>query len=376
MMSGRNRYIALVITLIILSGCIKRIKEGPVVYNKTHITNNTVWEGKIFIKGICTVEAGSVLTIKPGAEIEFLWQDENMDGIGESGLYIFGTLLAGGEKDLPIIFSSGPENNKTRWEGLYFMASEGDPNILSYCKFKNAYRALHSHFSKIIMENTIVFNNSRGFQFQESDIKINDSIFSDNYSALRFRDSRAEIVNTVFSNNYSAMHSFRSEVIFEKNAVKDNYLEGLRMKESVGKISNSFMINNRYGALFQGGEISINDNFIGKNELDGISGNNSKLNIHRNFILENGSDGVSLNNSDAVLGYNNIAENKKFNLDNKGALEIEAANNYWGNLNEDEIGKTIEDGKDDAVSGIVMFRPFLDAPGVDIKLFRYERGIK
>lgn len=385
MISNGIKYVVVIIALTVLSGCIKTARNESLVYNNLHITNDTVWEGNILIEGICTVEAGAVLKIRPGTLIDFVWKDENMDGIGESSIYVFGTLLAEGEKNMPIVFSSDSRTGKMRryvsnskflWEGLYFIASEGDPNVLQYCKFKNANRALHSHFSKVEMTNTIVFNNGFGFQFQESEIEIKDSIFNGNYTALRFRNSKAVVTNSVFFDNYSAVHSFRSDIIFEKNVIKDNCLEGLRFKESTGNISNSLIVKNRYGILVQEGELTIDDNSVSKNELDGIAGNNSKLNIGRNYILDNGLNGISLNNSEAVLNNNNITGNRKFNLDNKGPLKIEAANNFWGHLNAEEIAKTIEDGEDDAISGFVIFKPFLNESAVDIKLFKYGKENK
>ncbi|MFH1287453.1 MAG: right-handed parallel beta-helix repeat-containing protein [bacterium] len=353
---------AIAILLAILFGCVKTIRNESVIYKDLHIASDTVWKGNIFLEGIITVETGAVLTIKPGTSVNFLWRDTNNDGIGESGIYVFGTLLAEGEKERLITFSSSSKTGKIQWEGLFFAASEGSPNILSYCRFENAYRAIHSHFSKLKLENTTILNNSRGFQFQESEVEIKDSIFSDNYSALRFRDSMVEITNTIISRNYSAAHVLRSEIVFGENVIKNNYLEGIRIKESKGRIFNCSITGNRYGILSYEGEVTIDSNFIGKNELDGISSNNSKLTIDRNYILGNGLDGISLNNSGAVLSYNSIAENKKFNLDNKGPLKIEAANNFWGCSNENEIEKSIEDGKDDNISGKVNFVPFLSEP--------------
>lgn len=360
-----NRNKLSLILLAVLVGCVKTIRNESVV-------RDAVWEGDVFVDGVITIETGAVLRIKPGTSVNFLWRDTNNDGIGESGIYVSGTLLAKGEKDRPIVFSSDSKTSKAQWcvpdgthqwDGIFFTASEGSPNVLSYCRFENAYRAVHSHFSKLEMEGTIVSNNSRGFQFQESDVKIRNCVFNDNYSALRFRDSNVEIAGTEICGNYSAVHILRSKVVLVGSTINNNCLEGIRIKESNGEISNSSITNNRFGILLSDGEIIVNSSFIGKNELDGISSNGSKLKVSRSRISNNGLDGISLNNSKTVLSYNNIAGNRKFNLDNKGSLKIEAANNFWGCSNESEIEKTIEDGNDDSVSGIVVFSPFLK--GVD-----------
>lgn len=359
MISVRNKFIIIPVLFTVVFGCIKAVRNEPVVYKDLHITNDTIWEGNIFVEGIVTVEAGAVLTIKPGTAVNFIWQDVNDDGVGESGLYVFGALNAKAEKNDPIVFSSGRSQDKNLWEGIYFIASEGNPNILSYCKFSNAHRALHSHFSKVVLENLTFSDNSRGFQFQESEVGVKDCTFKNNYSALRFRDSKAEIINNVFINNYSAVHAMRSDILFKNDIIKNNRLEGLRLKECKGNISDSEIMNNRQGVLFQEGEVSLDHNLISENAMDGIASNNSKLALGKNTISKNGGDGISLNQTEAILHNNNIESNKKFNLDNNGTLQISAEDNYWGNLDENETGKTIEDGRDDNVSGFVIFKPFL-----------------
>lgn len=347
---NRNKFSLILLTILV--GCVKTIRNESIVYD-------TVWEGDVFVDGVVTVETGTILMIKPGTSVNFLWRDTNNDGIGESGVCVSGTLLAKGARDNPIVFSSDSKTSKAQWDGIFFTASEGSPNVLSYCRFENAYRAVHSHFSELEMENTIVSNNGRGFQFQESDVKIKNCVFNNNYSALRFRDSNVEVADTEICGNYSAAHILRSKVVFVRNTINNNCLEGIRIKESYGEISNSSITNNRFGILLSDGETAINGSFIGKNELDGISSNCSQLTVSRNRISNNGLDGISLNNSKTVLNYNNIAGNRKFNLDNKGPLNVPAANNFWGCSNESEIEKTIEDGNDDSVSGVVIFKPFL-----------------
>lgn len=359
MISARNKFIIIPVLLTIAFGCVKAVKNEPFVYKDLHIVNDTVWKGNVFVEGIVTVEAGAVLTIKPGAVISFNWQDTNGDGIGESGLYVFGALNAKAEKNDPILFSSEGKQGKNLWEGIYFIASEGDPNILSYCRFNNAHRALHSHFSKVVLENITFHDNSRGFQFQESEVRSENCVFRDNYSALRFRDSKAEIINNEFINNYSAVHALRSDISLKRNIIKDNRLEGLRLKECKGNISGSKIMNNRHGILFQEGEASLDNNLISENAIDGIAANNSKLILEKNTISKNGGDGISLNQTEAVLHNNDLEGNKKYNLDNNGPLLINAVDNYWGNMDGDEIDKTVEDGRDDNVSGLVTFKPFL-----------------
>lgn len=73
------------------------------------VTTETTWSGTILVEGDVTVEQGVKLTIEPGSNVYFTAGKENTGGgdyDGLSEIIVRGTLIAEGDIDNPIIFTS------------------------------------------------------------------------------------------------------------------------------------------------------------------------------------------------------------------------------------------------------------------------------
>jgi plastocyanin len=76
------------------------------LYADQVIKSDTVWSGRITVRGVVVVGRSATLTIKPGTTVLFEKIDSNDDGIGDSEIRVLGRLLAKGTQADPILFQS------------------------------------------------------------------------------------------------------------------------------------------------------------------------------------------------------------------------------------------------------------------------------
>lgn len=129
----RNLYY-IFIFLIFVSACDRFYKkadkkaEEPPETKVIHIDKDITLKGDVRIIGIMQIEKGARLIILPGTKIEFAKIDTDKDGIGESGLNVYGDIIAEGKEEEPIIFTSASsDKNANDWQGVYI---EGGHNSI------------------------------------------------------------------------------------------------------------------------------------------------------------------------------------------------------------------------------------------------------
>ena len=123
-----------IFTLILLLyfgnfGCLKRRsaqeygkyskeKKGYEEHITQTITKDTIWEGKITVDGIIKIAKGARLIISPGTIVEFTYHDYDFDGLGDSGLFVEGSIVAAGNYESPILFTTAEGRKKSGAWGL------------------------------------------------------------------------------------------------------------------------------------------------------------------------------------------------------------------------------------------------------------------
>jgi len=68
------------------------------------------------------------------------------------------------------------------------------------------------------------------------------------------------------------------------------------------------------------------------------------------------------NSQPKKLRDNQFIDNAEVDLRNEGVGDIQAANNWWGTAEEQEIVKMIQDRRSNSEWGEVHFRPWLSEP--------------
>jgi len=80
----------------------------------------TTWTGIVVITGDTVVPASNTLTIAAGTQIQFMYVDQNTDGVGDYDLTINGTLDVNGSASEPVIFTvyGNTEKHPKAWNGI------------------------------------------------------------------------------------------------------------------------------------------------------------------------------------------------------------------------------------------------------------------
>ena len=161
-----------------------------------------IWKGKVFITGIVAVKKNGKLTIEPGTEVIFKSIDIDDDGIGDSELYVEGTLIVKGTKDMPVIFTSdSQEKSPSSWK--YVMVNHANYAYIDYAIFEGAFSGLQVHFTKAVVKNSVFRNNIDGFRFSTSNIYVCNNKMTKNRHGIRYeeRDSQGIVeYNSIFEN--------------------------------------------------------------------------------------------------------------------------------------------------------------------------------
>jgi parallel beta-helix repeat protein len=358
--------------------------EQSRVYGDDVMLGSVVWQGRIEVNGIVRVPENSRLIIMPGTVVEFGKKDANNDGIGDNGLLIQGNIIAKGTKEDPIFFrSAGKDRGMTDWDSINILNSDNAQNLIEYCQIENAYRGLHFHFSNVAVTESVLRNNERGVQFQESIVEIRGTHFYGNKSVLWARDSEIIFSGNVISRNYSGVNLFRNTLSFKDNLIINNEREGLRIREGIPIVERNLLDGNRYGLMivdtvygtFSNNVISHNlesgvalrgaDNidFLGNvvqgNGLNGIVIQESSASIRGNLISDNGERGIGILSFHGAITANNILRNGLYNLGIDGTTDVSAQNNWWG---EGDVRSAIYDKENDPAKGKAEYLPFLQKP--------------
>lgn len=331
-------------------------------YRDDVLRGETVWSGRVVVAGELRVPEGARLVVLPGTVVEFRKRDTNGDGIGENGLLIQGVLIAKGTKVRPIVFRSAEKNRAMGdWDAVNLMNSDREGNLLEYCRFEDAYRGLHFHFSSVTVSRSAFNGNFRGIQFQESQVELRNNRFYRNRSAVQGRDSGVIFIGNVVRDNLRGVNIFRSTLTATDNRFSGNAIDGLRVRDATAVLEHNTFDGNRYGLMAQNAgygryaanlitgnaelgfslkeidNLEITGNFFTGNGSNGISLQETSALIKGNAFYDNRERGMGINSFNGVITGNNFAANGLFALDVESAGDVAAPGNWWGGEAPDRV---------------------------------------
>ncbi|MBU0484623.1 MAG: right-handed parallel beta-helix repeat-containing protein [Proteobacteria bacterium] len=266
----------------------------PLVLGDQIIRTDTVWSGEIIVDGVVVVGREATLTIKPGTRIRFRKKDLNNDQIGDSEIRVLGRLIARGTPEEIITFASAePVPTSKDWSYVMIFTS-GQENFIQYCSFQHAFTGLQVHFSVA---------------------RIADSTFTDNFEGLRFGRGELTIEHNRFSHNDVGIRFTRMEgpATIRQNEITDNRL-GIFLVPS------------------------------GQNIMD---------------FFEPDRSGRAWNTGHLMITANNIFNNSWYDLDlgEKQFWNLEAAGNWWGTTDHNQISAKMFAHQRDPALGKVLYQP-------------------
>jgi hypothetical protein len=150
------------------------------------ISRDTIWQGKILVKGVISVRRGATLTIRPGTTVRFKRIDRDLNKVGDGEIMVEGRLIARGEKGKEIVFTSAEERPAINdWSYLQFIAAEPG-NIIEHCCFEYAFSGVMVHYSAVRISDSLFSNNNRGLHYNTADLQVEHNVFTDNRIGIRF----------------------------------------------------------------------------------------------------------------------------------------------------------------------------------------------
>jgi parallel beta-helix repeat protein len=178
---------------------------------------DVVWRGVIAVTQPVTANSGVELTVAPASTVEF------SEG---AGMLVKGRLIARGQKDGKIRFTSDRRKGAGDWDEIQLEYATG--SIISDCIFEYATWGLHSHFTNLVVV---------------------DSYFSHNSGGMRFRSGPAEIRDSVFENNSIGIRAYIGNAVIRGNTIRNNEI-GIFVREKGGGLvisGNNILDNSSYG---------------------------------------------------------------------------------------------------------------------------------
>ncbi|MFC1837681.1 right-handed parallel beta-helix repeat-containing protein [Thermodesulfobacteriota bacterium] len=354
------------------------------VYRDDALPGVTVWQGRILVEGLVRLPPEGQLIIMPGTIVEFSKRDTNNDGIGENGLMIQGRFIAKGTSREPILFRSAePRRHMGDWDSINILGSDRVQNLIEFCRIEDAYRGMHFHFANVAITNSVLSNNYRGAQFQESLVYMGRNLFYSNKSAVQARDSEVVFEYNDIIGNQNGANFFRLDLKARHNTFAHNEQDGLRIREGVTQVKDNRMLGNRFGLLvadsnyadvesnylganLEGGlalrnsdHVRISGNAIQKNGINGIVIRESRGMISGNSIGGNGERGIAIVSFSGSISNNNIFANTLYGIGLEGITDIEAQGNWWDDSN---LAGEIYDANDEPGLGTVRYKPQSPTP--------------
>ena len=213
----------MLILFLLLSACASpQVRDGAAINTiPKEVRSDLSVSGTIKIKGEVKVFSGVTLTVKPGTRFLFEPFDPDNDGVNDSRLVIEGVLVARGEPDAPIYFTSGAlEPEPGDWLELRMDHSEG--SVLEYCVLEQSRYGLHVHFSSGVLANSILRNNIDGTRLGNSRFFVKGNKVTGNLGkGINLRQSEVLVTDNIIERNRHGIFLFEEDA--ESSIVRNRF---------------------------------------------------------------------------------------------------------------------------------------------------------
>lgn len=310
----------LILITVLVSNLFASQFYNDAYFEEQTVEGKAVFSGNITVKGRLTVREGSSLTILAGTKLTFLYLDADGDGIGESEILSQGAIKVLGTKDAPVVFHSDVKKQGA-WLGFSIMSVD-DESVIQNAVFEDAYMALHSHFSKLRVIESVFRYNFRGFQSQEGVITLINNEFYNNNTGVQFRNSTSTLEGNKIHDNEGGLNFLYSNVSMNKCIIENNTIFGIKVRFS--KVDAKDVIVNRSLQNFYGKNSEVKlDKVTSKSALiRGYSFEGSKVIMVDSNATDNLLDGISLDSSLLECDNTNFVNNGRFQIYLKGKSNI------------------------------------------------------
>ena len=201
------------------------------------ITQNTTWQGEVFITDWMIVEPEVTLTILPGTRVIFQHYRGYREPERRLGMEVNGSIVAIGTASQPIYFTSDaadPQNGD--WSMLRLVSPNG-PTRFHYCVFEFAQQGLNVwQASPEIVHSVFRWNNWEGVYFESYSQPALDScqIYENGYNGLAAEQSNTIIMDycEIWNNGTNGVHIDNSIGKVRRSRIHHNHANGLSVDDN------------------------------------------------------------------------------------------------------------------------------------------------
>ena len=191
------------------------------------LTADETWRGEVRVVGSVVVPRGITLSIEPGTVVRFARIDVDGDGIGDSELYVEGSLVAEGAPGRPIVFTSAEKEPSPRdWKYLFVNLSRR--TVLSRCVSEYAFSGVQIHFSRATVTNCLFRRCVDGLRFSTAEGVFSRNRMTENVYGVRYEERGSTAVlegNDITGNRVGVFCVMEST---GKATIRNNRIHGNR----------------------------------------------------------------------------------------------------------------------------------------------------
>lgn len=301
-------YISIISFYLVCQGCALNLNIGSsasgIIEKTGELTENEVWDGRIYIIGTVIVPEGINLTIRAGTIVGFEPNDQ------PSSLIVQGELYAEGAPNRMIVFGSlGKQQQLTEkdtgtvrtqqninetfrqnlkavidtptpsmnalppkagdWESIV-IESQSPNSRFTYCRIQHATCGIICKTDNIRIENCLFSENKIGVLCEDASPTISANEFNRNGRGAQFRGAASPEVeyNEFTANRYGLVCEDDSRPKISKNNIRSNYENAITCySTSSPEIISNNITHNIGWAVYDGGRLI--DNFISGNKQVG-----------------------------------------------------------------------------------------------------------
>lgn len=275
--------------------------SSEIIEKSGELTENEVWDGRIYVTGTVVIPEGITLTIRSGTIVGF----EPMET--PSQILVRGELYAEGSPDLMIVFGSlgaqPTEQQETQpattspitsgygfpqtqtptqpttataappkagdWRGIR-IESQSPNSRLTYCRVQHATAGITIGTDSVQIERCLLSMNNIGVLCENANPTITNNEFNRNGTGLQFRSAAAPEVehNAFAANEYGIICEDDSRPRIVYNEIRANYQHAIVCYSTASPeiVSNNITMNVGW-AVYDGGR--LRDNYISGNKQAG-----------------------------------------------------------------------------------------------------------
>ena len=330
-------------------------------YREQTITEDTVWRGVVVLEGAVTVAPQATLTIMPGAVV--VAKSTDAGGLGGTSLFVQGRLVAQGDADRPVLFTSvfaAPQPGD--WYGVILQGSE-KKNQLDNCRIEGAERGVESHYSSFSAAGIAIAHCRIGLRLLDSLTSIRGITVSDSPTGVMIQSGETDLRDGVVSGGQTGIAAEAGSVILRQVTVQGAatglVADGVRLQ-----VRGAVFAGNGTGLSLVACEGEVVGTRVVDNQDEGVCLKRSRLKLHGNEISGNGRVGLRLGDDLAALWGNSIRNNGAVELAYDGAGDLSLPGNWWGGLSLSELNRKVVLGRVTDPPARVLLVPLLSAPPV------------